>query len=312
MALIGAPFSREHFTLAADRSMRKGFFDPNKYPKNWRSALYKSEDTDQSQDKMVVFSGLSTFAVKNQGDIVAQDAPQEAWAVNIVQRTRALQLAVTMEATIHDPNNILSKMVKNGRALREMAEYTRSRDVWALFNDFWTSGSAFPGGAGTGEAIFSATHVRPDGGVYNNLLTGNPTLSTPALEALNSFWARQQKNHRGLLLGTTPELIIVGAGDEPLAYRIQSTHKIQGSADNDASSITRWLDKVVSSPFFEDDGRWACRGMLEDTGFEHRVSQEPNIVKDARDSGTLNEIWTATYIEGYKTAHAIGWVGSAP
>ncbi|HEU4751744.1 MAG TPA: hypothetical protein VFU47_01470, partial [Armatimonadota bacterium] len=217
---------------------------------------------------------------------------------------------VTREAMQDDLHGVVRWLTRQGGGLAEVARYTKERDSLDLFNSYLTSGTVYTA-EGTNYSLLSTSHYRVDGGVWSNRPDEDLDLSYEALEFMWSHWMVNQLNMRGQVLMSSPQRLLVGANDGPLAMRLLNTTRGRPqSADNDVNVMADYLDEVIIHPLLTNDGRWLALGDKEETGLTYFERYKPNVERwpDA-ENGNMRLV--GFYRESHGASHVSGIWGSA-
>ena len=171
-----------------------------RYPEVWRE-LVKVEASQKSYEECTYLSGLSLVPKKGEGDMVQYDARLQGPTKRWTHDTFALGMRITEECIEDDQYRV---MQDGARELGVSARETRHVNVAEIFNTgFVTTYHT----AGDALAIFSASHVRLDGGSWSNLGTA-AALGYATLQ--NSILAfESQTDHRGKKIMQTPMTLLV-------------------------------------------------------------------------------------------------------
>lgn len=314
MALIGAPTTRDHYPSALELNLRKAFLDTMSaigrrlkyYPR-----LYNVENSDIKIERHAVYAGYDTYTSKEEGGNVSFDSGQEAWNASYTHRTFALGTRVTQEAVEDDKHGVVKWLMREqGGGLAQVAQYTKERDAMNLFNSLLTSGTVYTAG-GTAYSLLSTTHFRVDGGTWSNRPSSDMDLSIEALEFAVGHWYVNQKNQRGQLLMSAPELLMTGAADWALAKRlIQTTRARPQSADNDDNVIQEVLKDTLMHPLLTNDGRWLLFASKSELGTTYYERVRPDVVRWPDDANG-NMVMVGRYRESHGATHVSGIWGSS-
>lgn len=281
MALIGAPFTRDHFPNAAEANLRKAYFDNMNLldGKKFYTRIYNVRDSSIKIERDAVYGGYGTYNLKAEGAAIALDAGQEARTQSYTHKSYALGVHVTLEAQQDDPHGITRWLTRSGGGLAKTGIYTMESNAMDVFNTLLTSGTLFSQD-GTNYALLSTTHARIDGGTWSNRPASALDLSIEALEFMTSHWMVNQLNQRGQVTMTTPKTLLVGANDGPLAHRlVETTGRRPQGADNDINYMDRFGLDIIVHPLLTNDGRWLALGPKGEHKLNYFERMKPDVLK---------------------------------
>jgi hypothetical protein len=224
-----------------------------RFPEVWRQ-LVKVEKSERAYEECAFLSGLTLVPKKGEGDAIVYDARLQGPTKRWTHDTFALGMRIT-EETIED--DLYRVMQDGARELGVSARETRHVAVAEIFNTgFVTTYHT----AGDALAVFSASHVRLDGGTWSNLATA-AALSYAALQ--NGILAfEQQKDHRGKKIMQTPMTLLVPQALEYKALELLESIGNPENANRVINSIARARPSItlVVWPYLTSPTAWFLIG----------------------------------------------------
>lgn len=218
-----------HIPNAVDRRVRTHYLDtyPTVEPKLEKVfKIKKQEDyTEYEED----YQGLAQHEATSEGETYKLDNFGEAYQTTYTPTKYTKRVAYTMESQMWDKAQI-TKAENMGSEMAKSAADTIEELAASVFNNgFSTSYTSY----GDSKPLFSTDHTRPDGGTAQSNASANSIVfSDEALEtALVAF--RGQKNKRGRLVRTRPDVLLVPPALEKEAIHVTKSEKRSGTADND-------------------------------------------------------------------------------
>lgn len=158
-----------------------------------------------------------------------------------------------------------------------------------------------------GEALFSATHTRLDGGTWENHSTAG--LSHLGLqEAL--IIMKKQVNERGRYVMIQAKRLLCSIDKEWIADTLLGSEHLPGTDHNDINTLRRrGLSKVDPSPYFPNADYWFLWGDTSQIKMKMRLGKRPDLERDI-DARTRNRIWTSYCSFGLGIFNSLGTFGS--
>lgn len=242
----------------------------------------------QESVRVGYFGDLSTVdpEAADYAEIAAYGEEKASWAVG----QRGNLVTITRKHIINDDLGHVSKVVgRLGRAARR----TFAQFVWDFFIN---NGNIYDA-----AAWFSAGH--------NNLQAA--ALSVAELDAADLKLFNQTELSSGKKLGLTAHVLVVPGALKALAYQINQSMLVPGSANNDANTWHHRFgdnnERIVVNPLLADANDWGvfanqADGDIIEVGFLND-QEEPELF--TADNPTVGQMFTADKLQ-YKIRHEYG------
>lgn len=194
-------------------------------------AIANVSTTDREFFDDIDFTGLGTFAVVPEGNVIPEDSPLQGYKTRYTIKDYAEIVPITHKLLRGDLYNVttIPKMFKKlGRA----ANRTIDKNFWSMFNNgFSTSYTSY----GDAKPLFSTVHPRKDGGTAqsNASATGATLTMNNLTTAKNAL--REVLDHKGQVvdIGEGRLTLIVPPALEDEAVVLTESKLEPGTADND-------------------------------------------------------------------------------
>ena len=192
--------------------------------------IFEQETSERAFEEEAKLSGFSAAPVKQEGEAIAYDNAQEAWAARYNHETIAMGFSITEEAM--EDNLYDSLSARYTKALARAMSYTKQVKGANILNNAFDSNHTY----GDGVVLCSTAHPLVSGGTNSNRPATASDLNEPSLEAAViqiSNWT----DERGLLIAAKPRKLIIPADLQFVATRLLDTQNRVGTADNDINAI---------------------------------------------------------------------------
>lgn len=159
-----------------------------------------------------------------------------------------------------------------------------------------------------GEALFTTTHTRLDGGTWTNRSTAG--LSHLGLqEALITM--RKQVNERGRFARITAKRLITSVDQEWIGKTLLQSSNLPGTDHNDKNTLTSsGLSLQATSPYLTTPEYWFLWGNTSQVKMKMRLGAKPDLEMDT-DVRNRNRIWTSYCSFGLGIFNSLGTFGSS-
>ena len=192
--------------------------------------IFEQETSERAFEEEAKLSGFSAAPVKQEGEAIAYDNAQEAWAARYNHETIAMGFSITEEAM--EDNLYDSLSARYTKALARAMSYTKQVKGANILNNAFDSNHTY----GDGVVLCSTAHPLVSGGTNSNRPATASDLNETSLEAAViqiSNWT----DERGLLIAAKPRKLIIPADLQFVATRLLDTQNRVGTADNDINAI---------------------------------------------------------------------------
>ena len=192
--------------------------------------IFEQETSERAFEEEAKLSGFSAAPVKQEGEAIAYDNAQEAWAARYNHETIAMGFSITEEAM--EDNLYVSLSARYTKALARAMSYTKQVKGANILNNAFDSNHTY----GDGVVLCSTAHPLVSGGTNSNRPATASDLNETSLEAAViqiSNWT----DERGLLIAAKPRKLIIPADLQFVATRLLDTQNRVGTADNDINAI---------------------------------------------------------------------------
>jgi hypothetical protein len=247
-----ATFTANFAELLEPRLRRVYFNQYRMQPKLYAQVANVITSTRAHEDTIKV-SGLSTLRAKGEGAPVPYDDPIQGTRKRVIHVTYALGFRVTMEMSMDDLYNVISRMP------RDLADATIDHQenlFWGIFND------SFAGNTHTGlDALSLVNTAHPNlkaGGNQSNQLAPAVALSVTGLEALLTR-AKLMQSESGRFTPVTPSVLVIHPNNDHEAHRLLESEFEPGTSDNQVNTMrsSRTGVRPLSVPYISlTDAYW--------------------------------------------------------
>lgn len=158
-----------------------------------------------------------------------------------------------------------------------------------------------------GEALFTSTHTRLDGGTWANYSSAG--LSHLGLqEAL--IIMRKQVNERGRFAMIRAKKLINSVDQDWIAQTLLESDRLPGTDFNDKNTLKgSGITRSESSPYLTTPEYWFLWGDTSQIKLKMRLGRKPDLEMDM-DSRNRNRIWTSYCSRGLGLFNSLGTFGS--
>ena len=192
--------------------------------------IFEQETSERAFEEEAKLSGFSAAPVKQEGEAIAYDNAQEAWAARYNHETIAMGFSITEEAM--EDNLYDSLSARYTKALARAMSYTKQVKGANILNNAFDSNHTY----GDGVVLCSTAHPLVSGGTNSNRPATASDLNETSLEAAViqiSNWT----DERGLLIAAKPRKLIIPADLQFVATRLLDSQNRPATADNDINAI---------------------------------------------------------------------------
>lgn len=192
--------------------------------------IFEQETSERAFEEEAKLSGFSAAPVKQEGEAIAYDNAQEAWAARYNHETIAMGFSITEEAM--EDNLYDSLSARYTKALARAMSYTKQVKGANILNNAFDSNHTY----GDGVVLCSTSHPLVSGGTNSNRPSTASDLNETSLEAAViqiSNWT----DERGLLIAAKPKKLIIPADLQFIATRLLQSQNRVGTADNDINAV---------------------------------------------------------------------------
>lgn len=257
--------------------------------------VFNVRDSKRAYEDITEITGFGVFSEKSEGDVIDYDKLLQGFDKRFTHVTYSKGSQISMEAADDDIDGAISNVMPPlGRSARVSIETT----IWNIVNNgFGTTTTP------DGQALYSNSHVLRGGGTYDNLVSGDLSIST--LEtAVNMF--DDMIDDRGLPIEIGPTKIVFPTNLRWLVYEILKSDLRSDTAENATNAFKQISLDGVMSKYLSGDDDW----FLFCEPSQHRVlvywRQEP-VSDHTIDFDTGNFKTKMTY---RLSAGAAGWRGT--
>lgn len=265
-SLLGSPNTRSHTPQQMERGLRMIW--GTEYPlhdSGMLEQIYTVKGSEKKTESDIVTAELGVAIATSEGADPTFDAMQEVWKVQATHVKYTLGLEFTEEAI--EDNLYQNLMQTGGRALARSMAYTRQVQAFSNFNDLT---EVIYNVNSTDYGLLSTTHFMVNGSTWSNRPSVATGLSIESLEERLQAWTVGMVTQRGFKYNFRPEILMVGAADESLAFRLVNSPNRPQGADNDKNWVQSQRSlKVVVNPHMTDDGRWFLLAAKQNTKLTH-------------------------------------------
>lgn len=229
--MAGGNLTTSQIPNAVDRRIRSHFKDEyDQYPPMFDKILKIETQEDLNQYEQD-YQGLGDYEATAEGETYKQDNVGEGFQTVYTPVKFTKSVPYTMEANKWDKAG-LTKASYLGAELARSAKNSIEQEAAGNFNNGFDTGFT---SYGDSKPLFSTDHTRPDGGTaQSNASASSVAFSGEALEDAQAAF-RVQKNKRGRLIRTNPEVLLVPPALEAEALRVTKSQQRAGTADNDTN-----------------------------------------------------------------------------
>ncbi len=212
------------------------------------AAIFKQKATEHAAYIEEIFKGSGLFPVVGETQNVPSSNPRVANKLTTYIKDFAQAIPISKNLFDDNMHGVWAKTVED---FARVARVTQDANAFAFFNGAFTTSLTADGIA------FIGSHVLLDGETQSNLVTTTDTGTlTTALDptTLNAAIVklRQQKNQAGVILGNTPDVLLVPSKLWKHATEITDSALIADSANNNINVYrSAYGFKVYSSPWID-------------------------------------------------------------
>jgi hypothetical protein len=197
----------------------------------------------------------------------------------------AIGVVIQYEALRWDLHSIFPKLMKN---LAKSAVDRQNLVAYSvLLNAFSSTDTTFL--THQGEALFTDTHTRLDGGTWSN--AGTVGISYLGFQEARTE-LRKTVDERGIFMtGIDPKLVITSPDQEWIAETILQSTLRPSTADNDKNTLVGKGYQIKTSPYVTNATRWYLwdKNTVE---ISMRIGDEPKLTFDS-DFRSMNRVGSA-------------------
>lgn len=212
-------------------------------------SIFKQRATDHAAYIEEIYKGSGLFPVVGETQNVPASTPKVANKLTTYIKDFAQAIPISKNLFDDNMHGVWAKTVEN---FAKVARVTQDANAFAFFNGAFTTSLTADGIA------FIGSHVLLDGETQSNQLKIAQTgTTTTALDPTTLFAAivmlRQQKDQAGVLLGNTPDILLVPTKLWKHAMEITDSALIADSANNNINVYrSAYGFKVYSSPWLDN------------------------------------------------------------
>ena len=191
--------------------------------------IFEQETSERAFEEEAKLSGFSAAPVKQEGEAIAYDNAQEAWAARYNHETIAMGFSITEEAM--EDNLYVQLSARYTKALARAMAYTKQVKAALPLNNGFSSFQS-----GDGVSLFNTAHPLVNGGTNSNRPTTGADLNEASLEDA-IIQIGKYTDERGLKIAARARKLIIPSELQFVATRLlQSDYRV-GTADNDINAI---------------------------------------------------------------------------
>lgn len=271
------------------------------HPKEY-DAFLNVVKSDKYFEDYIGSSGMTLPGVMNEGQSVTYRSFQQGITNRLVNVRYSLGFTVS-EMAIRDQKDGEAQIAKGTRLVARAQAVGREKIAAAMLDNGFDTAVVQNGG--DGKPLFSASHIRADGGTYSNLVTAVDLSETGLENAL--ILLGQQKDDAGLEMRVTAKNLIVSVNDQFNAERILKTPSRVGTMDNDINAIKNMgaiPGGIHVNHFVTDTDAWfiTTSENRDDQGLIMQMRHDVEIDADT-------DFDTKTRKHSFIESYAVGWVG---
>ena len=266
--------------------------------------IYEQETSERSFEEETKLSGFSAAPVKNEGQAIQYDNPQEAWTARYNHETIAMGFSITEEAMEDNLYDSLSS--RYTKALARGMAYTKQVKAASILNNGFNASFTF----GDGKSLFATDHPLTGGGTNSNRPSTAADLNETSLEAAViqiAGWT----DERGLLIAAKPRKLVVPPALMFVATRLLETSLRVGTNDNDINALKSngsIPEGYAVNHFLTDTNAWFLKTDVPN-GMKHFVRVALSTSMDA-DFDTGNQRYKARERYSFGCSDPLGMFGS--
>ena len=242
MAIMQGQFGR-----LLEPGLRKIFMETYKELPEQFSQVFKVQTSNKAIETDLRLGGFGMWEKKDSAGSVSYQDPTGQQPIQYLHEEFASGFIIERKMIDDEQYNVINKMPA---ALARAARATIETKASTVLNQAFST-SAPAGGvaqqAWDGQALISASHTRLDGGGMSNAITG--ALNDANLK-LALILARQQVDDRGILIQSTPKILVTCPQNEYVAKTLLesgniSTNGTGSGITNDKNTIQNRLRVVI-------------------------------------------------------------------
>lgn len=212
--------------------------------KAWVGAAYKDYapeytefmteiKSDRRYEEFVSMGGMGLGVIKNEGDAVTYTDFNQGFTTRIVNVEYGLGFIITSRVQADDQYAENLARLGSKKLARSLAQ-TKETICANILNNGFSASTSHIGGDST--TLFTASHVRVDGGSYSNVPSSPASLSEASLEQaeidISGF-----VDESGLKIQIRPKKLVIPAALKFTAKRILGNPMRPATADRDINAI---------------------------------------------------------------------------
>ncbi len=220
------------------------------------SQVFNVRDSARAFENVTAITGFGTFSEKSEGDTIDYDKTLQGFDRRFTHVTYSKGVNISFEAAEDDIDGAISDVMPPlARAARTSIEIT----AWDVINNsFGTSTTP------DGQPLYSDSHVLVGGGTYDNLVSGDMSISN--LEtAINLF--DDMVDDRGLPIQNTPSMLVYPTNLRWLVHEILKSELRADTANNATNALNQVGLGTLMCHYLTGDDDW----FLFSSPSEHRV-----------------------------------------
>lgn len=205
--------------------------------------VFNVRDSRRAYEEITEITGLGLFTTKAEGDTVDYDKVLQGFNKRFTHVTYSKGVQISMETAEDDIDGAISDLMP---PLARSARVSIETTIWNVINNGFNTAYPTPDGA----ALFSNSHLLRGGGTYDNLVSGDLSISN--LEtALNMY--DDMVDDRGLPIELSAAMIVYPTGLRWLVHEILKSDLRSDTANNATNALkevnlTGVMSKYLTGP----------------------------------------------------------------
>lgn len=276
--------------------LNKVFFEEYGEPDAQFEKVFNVETSSRMREQTTGVTGFGLAGEKPEGEPVTYDILHQAYDKTFTHSTYALGFQVTEEAFEDD----LDGPMRNGaKALGRSMRTTKNTLVWNVFNNSFTTETS-----PDGVSVFNNAHPLIEGGTFDNLISGDLSIST--LEsAISTF--DDMRDQRNLIIEMEPTLLLYPPELRWLVIEILKSTDKPDTANRSINPVHMVLTPIMSKYLTGDDD-WFV-GSPPSQSKLMLWNRRPLKIQSDTDFDTGNGKTKATQRHSQGWGDWVGWVG---